>query len=235
MHHAQEHLDHGRFAGPVSSQEAVDPPLGDAQIERIDHAAAVVVLRQAVGNDHVGHGRGRHPLVRSASSLDSWRICHWNCLARAVTKASHFVGAEAQVDRFGEEMVHQLVEPFLADLPGQFRLGPGHEDPQPGPRVEDPFPFQFRIDAGHGVGVDHQQPREVADRGQAVLGLEPSPRDGLAKLLGQLPVDRQPAGGIDLELHGHLANCTSDCSTVAKCVKRGTPRFFRRPRLWSGS
>ena len=56
VHHAQEHLDHGRFAGAVSPQEAVDPPLGDAQIERVDYAAAIVILRQAVGNDHVGHG-----------------------------------------------------------------------------------------------------------------------------------------------------------------------------------
>ena len=56
MHHPQQHLDDGRFAGAVASQEPVDPPLGDAQIERIDHAAAIVILRQAVGNDHVGHG-----------------------------------------------------------------------------------------------------------------------------------------------------------------------------------
>ena len=63
MHHPQEHLDHGRLAGAVSSQEAVDQPLGDAQIERIDHAAAIVVLCQAVRNDHVGHGRRVSPIA----------------------------------------------------------------------------------------------------------------------------------------------------------------------------
>ena len=54
--HSQEHLDQGRFARAVASQEAVDQPLGDAQIERIDRAAVPIIFRQAVGNDHVGHG-----------------------------------------------------------------------------------------------------------------------------------------------------------------------------------
>ena len=128
-------------------------------------------------------------------------LCHWNCFARAVTVASTSSARNprwtASVRKWSTNSSNRSLRTFLVNS----ALGRATKTPRPGRVFEDPFPFQLRIDAGHGVGVDHQQAREVADRGQAVLRLHPSPRDGLAKLLRQLPVDRQPAGGIDLELH----------------------------------
>ncbi len=108
------------------------------------------------------------------------------------------------MDRLGKEVVQELVQPLLADLAGQLRLGPGDEYAQPRPRVDDPFPLQFRVDPRHRIGVDDQCPRQVAHRGQAVVRPQPPAGHGLAELAGQLPVDGQAAGGVDLELHRRL-------------------------------
>ena len=60
----EQHLDGGRFARPVAAQQSVDRSLGDPQVEPIDRTMAVVILGQAMGDDHVGHGsmhlRSRH-------------------------------------------------------------------------------------------------------------------------------------------------------------------------------
>ena len=56
MGHAQQHLDGRGLARPVAAQQSVDRPLGNPQVEAIDRTMAAVVLRQAMGDDHVGHG-----------------------------------------------------------------------------------------------------------------------------------------------------------------------------------
>ena len=93
---------------------------------------------------------------------------------------------------------------------------PGDEHAQALPRVQNALPLQVGIDPGNRVRIDHQRARKLADRGEPLVGLEPAPRDGLADLMAQLPANRQPAGRVDGELHGHLANCTSNHSTVGE-------------------
>ena len=62
------------------------------------------------------------------------------------------------------EMIEQLNKPLLADLLGQLGLGLRDEDTQPGPRVEHALAFEFRVDAGNRVWIDHQRAREFANR-----------------------------------------------------------------------
>ena len=55
MRHAEQHLDRGRFARPIASQQTVDRSLGNAQVERINCEATTIVFRQPFGDNHVRH------------------------------------------------------------------------------------------------------------------------------------------------------------------------------------
>ena len=95
---------------------------------------------------------------------------------------------EAQVDGLGQEPVDAACRSCCCrDLAGQLRAWPGDEHAQAGPRVQHALPLQLGVDPGDRVRIDHQRPRQLADRRQPLLGLELAPRDRLANLAGQLP------------------------------------------------
>src|SRR5262249_20445428 len=58
-----EHLDRGRFAGPVGSEEAVEGPALDAQVDAIDGAEVAEVTGQLVRFNGQAHECG--PFSRS--------------------------------------------------------------------------------------------------------------------------------------------------------------------------
>jgi hypothetical protein len=58
LHHAEEHFDKCRFAGPVAAQKAIDTASGYAEIDDIDNTARAVMLGEAVDGDGV-HGSER--------------------------------------------------------------------------------------------------------------------------------------------------------------------------------
>ncbi len=82
------------------------------------------------------------------------------------------VGRETQMNGLRQKAIEGLAEPLLADFPRQFAAGLGHEHAQPGPRVQNPLPFQLGVYPGDGVRIDDQGPRKLADRGEPLLGLE---------------------------------------------------------------
>ena len=124
MGHAQQHLDGGRLARPVAAQQPVDRSLGHPQVEPIDRAVAVVILRQAMGDNHVGHGWMVPP--RSGTLLASGILAdHWNCFTLLRHHRDDLVGREAQVHGLGQKAVQRLLEPLLADLPRQFAARAG--------------------------------------------------------------------------------------------------------------
>ena len=112
---------------------------------------------------------------------------------------------ESEVHRFGQELVDDLEQPPAAGVFLELDPGPGDEHAAAGPIVDDTVALELGIRPRHGVGVDHQVARELAHRGQLLVGPQVAPGHCLADLLHQLLVNRQPAGTLYSKLHGTLA------------------------------
>ena len=64
--------DGGRLAGPVGTEEAVDLPLADLEIEAVEPAPAAVVLRQCLGANHVC--LTVHDVAEARRPVSEWRV-----------------------------------------------------------------------------------------------------------------------------------------------------------------
>ena len=115
----------------------------------------------------------------------------------------------------------------LRTLPGQFTARLGDERPEPGPRVQNPLTLQLGVDPGDRVRIDHHATEKARGPRGADPRAEFPPGDCLAYLMGQLPPNRQPAGRVDGEFHGHLTNCTSKHSTVHERCQEGSSEISR--------
>ena len=56
LRHAQKHADRGRLACPVTAEESVDGPLGNAEVQGVDGAVFAEVFGEVLSDDDVGHG-----------------------------------------------------------------------------------------------------------------------------------------------------------------------------------
>ena len=167
--------------------------------------------------------------ARRAETYES-HACQRNCLTRSVAQASTSSAAETQVDRLGEEVVEQLLEPLLADLPGQLGLGPGDEDPQPGRVFRIPSRSSSVYTRATVFGLttsERERSRTEGSRssGWTVPGRRP-------RGAGRPVAGRSAAGwtGSIWNSMGHLANCTSNHSTGAQSCQGPDPRIFSSAR-----
>jgi hypothetical protein len=70
-----------------------------------------------------------------------------------------------------------------------------HERPESSPRQDVPVRLEVRVGSLDGDGADLQRLGKLADRRQAVVGLEVARRDGVLDLVGDLLVHRVRVAG----------------------------------------
>ena len=71
-----------------------------------------------------------------------------------------------------------------------------------------PAALELRVDPRHGVGVDAQVDRELADGRQLIAGLQPAGGDRRPQPAFELRVDRRRVAWVDGD-DGHLISCIS--------------------------
>src|SRR5207249_2196794 len=62
--------------------------------------------------------------------------------------------------------------------------------------------LQVLDDAGHRVGIDTEEPGQLADAGQGLIPLDATGLDRVLELLGQLPANGDRAVGVYPEIEG---------------------------------
>ena len=90
---------------------------------------------------------------------------------------------EAEMHRLGEKAIECRDEPLASRFLRQFLPGTGDEDAEAGARADEPFAFEFGVNASDGVGID------VTSRGK-----DNSRTDGSFSSAASVP-DGDPFGG----------------------------------------
>ena len=142
--------------------------------------------------------------------------------------AHNFLGREAQMDGLGQETVERP--------PGAAPCGPCAISSLPGWATNTPSPGRvFNMPSRSNsvytraivFGLTTNDRESSRTEGSRSSGWS-LPRATASRIwLAQLPADRQPAGRVDGELHRHLANCTSNYSTVRERCQEGTSEISR--------
>ena len=77
-----------------------------------------------------------------------------------------------------------------------------HEHALAAPGLDVAAELEVLDDAGHRVGIDAEEPRELADAGQGLVSGDAAGLDRVLELLGELPANGDRAVGIYPEVEG---------------------------------
>src|SRR5262245_35724940 len=136
-------------------------------------------------------------------------------------RSEHFVDGESRAVRVRQQACDKRAElSVLFSCRSRLEPARGDERSDPPARFEDSGTLEVRVHARHGVGVDAQRDRELADGWQLIAGVQPPGGDGGAQTVFDLRVDGRRVARVDRE-NCHLSDYTSSLVQVGQEKRPG--------------